>query len=100
MESYARFLVRRAGWVLLAVALVSIWIGLGIRQLRTEFSIESSLPAHHPLIEIDRQIRAKFGGRNTIIGLIVPRQGEELSIFVGLDPSGRAGETSRKRKRG
>lgn len=32
--------------------------------------------------------------------MIVPRQGEELSIFVGLDPSGRAGETSRKRKRG
>lgn len=32
--------------------------------------------------------------------MIVPRQGEELSIHVGLDPSGRAGEAPRKRKRG
>lgn len=32
--------------------------------------------------------------------MIVPRQGEELSIVVGLDPSGRAGEAPRKRKRG
>jgi hypothetical protein len=76
VESYARFLVRRAWWVLLGVALVTIWIGLGLRQLRTEFSIESSLPAHHPLVETDRQIRRQFGGRNTIIALIVPREGD------------------------
>lgn len=76
MESYARFLVRRAWWVLLAVALATIWIGLGVRELRTQFSVEASLPAHHPLIEIDKQIRRQFGGRNTIIGLIVPRQGD------------------------
>lgn len=76
METYARFLVRRAGWVLLAVALVTIWIGLGLRQLHTDFSIEASLPARHPLVEIDKQIRRQFGGRNTIIALIVPRQGD------------------------
>jgi predicted RND superfamily exporter protein len=76
VESYARFLVRRAWWVLLGVALVTIWVGLGLRQLRTEFSIESSLPARHPLVEIDRQIRRQFGGRNTIIALIVPREGD------------------------
>ena len=32
--------------------------------------------------------------------MIVPRQGEELSISVGLDPSGRGGDAPRKRKRG
>ena len=76
METYARFLVRRAWWVLLAVALATVWIGFGLRQLRTEFSIEASLPAHHPLVEIDKEIRHRFGGRSTIIGLIVPRQGD------------------------
>ena len=45
-------------------------------QLRTEFNIEASLPAHHPLVEIDRKIRRQFGGRNTVIALIVPRQGD------------------------
>lgn len=76
MEAYARFLVRRAWLVLVAVALVSLWIGMGLRQLHSEFNIEASLPAHHPLIEIDRQIRQRFGGRNTVIALIVPRQGD------------------------
>jgi hypothetical protein len=32
--------------------------------------------------------------------ILVPRQGEELSISVGLDPSGRGGEAPRKRTRG
>lgn len=76
MEAYARFLVRRAWLVLIAVALVTVWIGLGLRQLRSEFNVEASLPAHHPLIEIDQQIRAKFGGRNTVIALLVPRAGD------------------------
>lgn len=32
--------------------------------------------------------------------LIAPRSGEELSIQIGLDPTGRGGEGPRKRKRG
>lgn len=76
METYARFLVRRAWPVLIAVTLLTLWIGSGIRHLRSEFTVEANLPAHHPLIEIDQQIRRRFGGRNTVIGLIVPRQGD------------------------
>ena len=76
MEAYARFVVRRAWWVLLAIGLVSVWVGFGMRQLRSEFSVEASMPAHHPLIEVDRKIRKQFGGRNTVIGLIVPKQGD------------------------
>ncbi|MGH7742931.1 MAG: efflux RND transporter permease subunit, partial [Candidatus Eiseniibacteriota bacterium] len=76
MESYARFLVRRAWLVLLAVALATGWIGYGISKLRTEFNVEASLPANHPLVQIDKTIRKQFGGRNTIIVLIVPRQGD------------------------
>ncbi len=76
MESYARFLVRRAWLVLLAVALATAWIGYGISKLRTEFNIEAGLPASHPLVQIDKTIRRQFGGRNTIIALIVPRQGD------------------------
>ena len=32
--------------------------------------------------------------------MVVPRTGDELSIWVGLDPTGRGGEAPRKRKRG
>ncbi len=76
MDTYARFLVRHAWLVLLAVALATLGIGSGIGKLRTEFSVESSLPTNHPLVTIDRTIREQFGGRNTVIVLIVPRDGE------------------------
>jgi len=76
VESYARFLVRRAWWVLLAVTLATVWIGSGISKLRTEFNVEASLPTNHPLVAIDKTIRRQFGGRNTVIALIVPRQGD------------------------
>lgn len=76
MERYSRFLVRRAWSVLLAVALATIWIGSGIGKLRSEFNIEASLPRDHPLVQIDRTIREKFGGRNSIIVLLVPRDGD------------------------
>ena len=76
MESYARFLVRRAWLVLLAVALATAWIGAGLGKLHTDFNVEASLPANHPLVEIDKTIRRQFGGRNTVIALIVPRRGD------------------------
>ncbi|MDX2169995.1 MAG: MMPL family transporter [Deltaproteobacteria bacterium] len=76
MHTYARFLVRRAWLVLAAVALATVAIGSGIGKLRSEFTVESSLPANHPLVAIDRTIRAQFGGRNTVIALLVPRQGD------------------------
>ena len=50
MVVYARFLVRHAWLVLLAVALATAWIGLGIGKLRTEFNVEASLPANHPFV--------------------------------------------------
>src|SRR5262249_35001418 len=37
--------------------------------------VEASLPAHHPFVQIDRQIREEFGGRNTMIIAIVPKEG-------------------------
>lgn len=76
MERYARFLVQRAWWVLLAVALATAWIGSGMGKLRSEFNVEANLPQNHPLVEIDRTIREKFGGRNAVVMLLVPREGD------------------------
>jgi uncharacterized protein len=76
MESYARFLVRRAWLVLIAVALITAGVALGLGKLRTEFDVEASLPPNHPFVAIDKEIRSQFGGRNTIIVLIVPRDGD------------------------
>src|ERR1051325_11239500 len=74
-ERWARFLVRRAWLVLGAVTIATGVLIFGITRLRTDFNIEASLPAHHPFIQIDHEIRAQFGGRNTMIVAIVPREG-------------------------
>jgi hypothetical protein len=74
-ERYAHFLVRHAWAVLLAVAVATGVLVFGIRQLRADFNIEASLPAQHPFVQIDREIRKQFGGRNTMIVAIVPRAG-------------------------
>ena len=76
LERYARFLVRRAPVVVLVVLLVTAGMFAGIRRLRAEFSIDASLPQGHPFVEIDRQIRTEFGGRNTMIVAVVPREGD------------------------
>lgn len=76
MQTWARFLVRHAWLVLLAVGLATVAVGSGIARLRSEFSVESSLPTNHPLVAVDQAIRKQFGGRNTVIALIVPRDGD------------------------
>ena len=76
LERYARFLVRRAPVVVLVVLLVTAGMFAGIRRLRAEFSIDASLPQGHPFVAIDRQIRTEFGGRNTMIVAVVPREGD------------------------
>ena len=76
LERYARFLVRHAWLVILAVALVTAVFANGMRRLYLEIDIEAVLPANHPFVQIDRQIRREFGGRNTMVVAIVPREGQ------------------------
>src|SRR5690349_1970094 len=76
LARYASFLTRHAWLVLGAVALATVVLGAGTRRLRAEFSVEASLPAGHPFVQIDRRIRHEFGGRNTMIVAIVPRDGD------------------------
>ena len=74
-ERYARFLVRHARAVLAAIALATAVLVAGMGRLRADFNLEASLPAHHPFVRIDREIREQFGGRNTLVVAIVPRTG-------------------------
>jgi predicted RND superfamily exporter protein len=74
-ERYAHWIVGHAWLVLLAVAGVTTALIVGMGRLRADFNLEASLPAHHPFVQIDREIRQQFGGRNTMIVAIVPRTG-------------------------
>ncbi len=76
LERHAHRLTRHPWVVLAAVGLVTVGLAAGMRRLRAEFDIEASLPANHPFVQIDHRIRRDFGGRNTMIVAIVPRDGD------------------------
>jgi uncharacterized protein len=77
-ERYCRWLVGARWLVLGVVAVLTALVGSGITKLRAEYNIESSLPDEHPFIRIDKKIREEFGGRNTLIVAIIPRDGGEV----------------------
>jgi predicted RND superfamily exporter protein len=75
-ERYVRFVVRHRWIVLLLVAIATAFVASGMRKLRTEFSVENSLPSSHPFVQVDKKIRATFGGRRLVIVAIVPKHGD------------------------
>jgi predicted RND superfamily exporter protein len=76
LDRYARWLVRHAWFVLAVIAGITAVVASGMRHLRTEFSVEASLPANHPFVQIDRTIRKQFGGRRTLMLAVVPKTGD------------------------
>lgn len=82
LERYAHFLGRWPWLVLTVVSIITLLLGSGIGKLHTVFDFESNLPANHPFVQIDTQIRRQFGGRNSIILAIVPRDGDAWQPHV------------------
>src|SRR5436309_2588486 len=76
LERYARLLTGHAWAVLIAVGVVTAALAAGMGRLRVSIDFEASMPANHPFVQIDHQIRREFGGRNTMIVAVVPRDGE------------------------
>jgi predicted RND superfamily exporter protein len=75
-ERYVRFVVRHRWLVLAVVAVATAIVGFGMTKLRKEFDVERSLPSNHPFVQVDKKIRATFGGRRLVIVAIVPREGD------------------------
>src|SRR5437867_2188346 len=76
LERYVRLLTGHALMVLIAVGVVTAALAAGMGRLRVAIDFEASLPANHPFVQIDHHIRREFGGRNTMIVAVVPRDGE------------------------
>src|SRR5207237_10050119 len=71
----ADFVVRRA-WLVLVVSVVfAALLATGMRKLAIELDPEAQLPADHPYIVIDRQIRKEFGGKHFVAIALVPQSG-------------------------
>lgn len=82
LRRYAGFVVRHA-WLLLVVSLLaSLAFGAGMGRLVVNLDPEQQLPADHPYIIVDRQIRKEFGGKNFVAIALVPRSGTVWSREV------------------
>jgi len=75
LRRYANFVVRRA-WLVLVVSVVfAALLATGMRKLAIELDPEAQLPADHPYVVIDRQIRKDFGGKQFVAIALVPQSG-------------------------
>lgn len=75
LRKHAQFIVRHA-WAVLAVSLVATAIiASGMTRLKISVDADQQLPANHPYIVVDRQIRKEFGGTNFIAIALVPQSG-------------------------
>jgi predicted RND superfamily exporter protein len=78
LDGYVRWLVRHAWLVLVLVVGATGFVASGLRFLQTDFSVEGSLPANHPFIRVDQEIRKQFGGRRTMLIAVVPQDGGDV----------------------
>ncbi|HLK13022.1 MAG TPA: MMPL family transporter [Candidatus Binatia bacterium] len=72
----ARTVADRPWRVLAATLGATVCLALAAGRLVTRFDPESAFPADDPAVRIDREIRAEFGGRDTVVIAVVPRRGD------------------------
>src|SRR5438094_10597836 len=72
LERYARLLTGHAWAVLIAVGVVTAALAAGMGRLRVSIAFEASLPATHPSVQIDNQIRRESGGRTPMLAAACP----------------------------
>lgn len=81
--------------VLLATALITLAIGSGLSRLKIYVDLDANMPAGHPYVDADKEIRALFGGRNFVGIAFQPRRGSVwtprmLGLLVDLTRDGSA----------
>ncbi len=67
MDAMFRFVIKRAGWVLLAVFLITLALGYEIKNLKVETDISASLPQNIPAKRIYDKVGKIFPSRDFIL---------------------------------
>ncbi len=66
-ELYFRWIVRHPWWVMAGVALATLFFGWRAAGVRFDNSIEALLPAGHPAVIRDQQVKELFGSREPVL---------------------------------
>lgn len=75
VERFARFIVERRHWVLAAVAIATLVLGLQLRSLSVIVDADELLPRGHAFVQVTERVQALFGNRFSVLIGITPKQG-------------------------
>ena len=76
LRRYVEFIVRFRIAVIILVALITIFIGSHIKELKVEVDPDKNLPQSHPYVVAQNQIDKIFGGRNIVVIGVIPKEGD------------------------
>jgi len=76
MHAYANFIVRNRRVVLALSLLITLLLGLQLRNLDVIVDADELLPRDHRYVQVTERVQAIFGNRYTVVIGITPRSGD------------------------
>ena len=76
MHAYANFIVRNRVVVLVVSLLITLLLGLQLRNLEVVVDADELLPRDHPFVQVTERVQAIFGNRYTIVIGVTPKSGD------------------------
>ncbi len=76
IEAYLRFLLRFRGSVTIAVALLTLFFGIGLKNIRLHTDFFDFYPRHHPYIRFYKEFRRMFGTANIMNVILEVKNGD------------------------
>jgi hypothetical protein len=76
MRRAIEFVVRRAWWVLLATAALTLVFAVQMFKVRMVIDPKTILPQQHPYVQLNNVIEEVFGGSRVVVVGVVPKQGD------------------------
>lgn len=82
MHAYASFVVRNRIAVLIASLILTVLLGLQLRNLSVIVDADELLPRDHPFVEVTERVQSLFGNRYTLVIGITPKTGDVFTPAV------------------
>ena len=76
MKKFADFVIEKRGLVLIIMGLITLFFAFNMLNLKVYTKFSDLLPQGHKYIKTYNQIRAKFGGANTVTMIFQVRKGD------------------------
>jgi len=75
-ERFSRFFARRRNWFAAAIAIVTAFFAVEMRNLEIFTQYLDLLPRAHPFIRTYEAYRDVYGNANTVVAAVVPLEGD------------------------